>query len=416
MEYEKPATKDLEGGLIEQVERETLATFMKHRPSEYFSHIGDLNSFEQHHRRVELLYRFGLTLPPEFFLGRSLIDLGAGTGEHTVSLAKWGAICTLVEMNPDAVQVAKKVFHEHVNNFDSHKFLTSSLFDIDVSSLKEKFDISHSRGVFTHVADKRKAFSILASLAKPGGYVIYGDRNTLGGLQEMIQRFAIYRLGGTEDNKIIEVAEALFSDDIDRSQRALPRTREAIIFDRWVIQQQDDPSVDDVLTFFEEEGLEYVSSWPRIDFSGRGTSTFSDPRSLSDIRLGGQVVETLWMMLNEGENENILSLEFLERGQDFYKEVSRLGALLRNLQISSTLSTDILLDKLNVLSELIAPRKPSCSARLLTFFSEISDFLKMIDEGAELREIRLKVDQYKILFKGYAGVRHVDYLAYKPNL
>ena len=39
----------------------------------------------------------------------------------------------------------------------------------------EKYDISHSRGVFTHVANKAKAFSLLSSYAKPGGYVIYDD-------------------------------------------------------------------------------------------------------------------------------------------------------------------------------------------------------------------------------------------------
>ena len=34
--------------------------------------------------------------------------------------------------------------------------------------------------------------------------------------------------------------QTLFSEDIDRSAKAITRTREAIIFDRWTIQQQDD--------------------------------------------------------------------------------------------------------------------------------------------------------------------------------
>ena len=67
--------------------------------------------FRQHDAKVERLYRFGLTFPPEMFAGKTLIDLGAGTGEHTVSLARWGARCTLVEMNDDEVEVAKKIFH-----------------------------------------------------------------------------------------------------------------------------------------------------------------------------------------------------------------------------------------------------------------------------------------------------------------
>ena len=285
---------------LNKVESETLRTFKTHRPSEYFSHISNVDAFKEHDGKVENLYRFGLTFPPEFFNNKSLVDLGAGTGEHTLSLAKWGAICTLVEMNSDAVQVAKQVFGEHTDNYTKHRFINSSLYELDLP--KESFDISHSRGVFMHVADKAKAFGILASLAKPGGYVIYGDRNTSGGLQEMLQRYAIYQLGGGSDEKIVEIAEILFSKEIDRSQQAVPRTREAIIFDRWVIQQQDDPSVNEVLTLFEHEGLEYVSSWPRIDFPGRGVSTFSDPRNLSALRHGARLIESLWMMLNKGED------------------------------------------------------------------------------------------------------------------
>jgi hypothetical protein len=57
----------------------------------------------------------------------------------------------------------------------------------------------------------------LASLAKPGGYVIFGDRNTCTGIQEMLQRLAIYKLGGILDEKIVEISEILFSEDIDPS-------------------------------------------------------------------------------------------------------------------------------------------------------------------------------------------------------
>jgi ubiquinone/menaquinone biosynthesis C-methylase UbiE len=234
------------------------------------------------------------------FNGKTLIDLGAGTGEHTVSVARWGAKCTLVDMNSDALEVAQKNFAQFVPDSSGHQFISESLYDIDLKNLAGNFDISHSRGVFTHVADKKKAFNILTSLAKPGGYVIYGDRNTAGGLQEMLQRLAIYKLGGDSDEKIVELAELLFSEDIDRSQRSVPRTREAIIFDRWVIQQQDDPSVEEVLDMFQNEGLEYVSSWPRIDFAGRGTSTFSDPRNWDTLKKGARLNEILWMVLNKG--------------------------------------------------------------------------------------------------------------------
>jgi len=192
-----------------EVENQTLGTFKKHRPSEYFSHLESAEAFSRHDKKVEDLYRFGLCLPPEFFSGKSLIDLGCGTGEHTVSLARWGATCTLVEMNEQALDVARAVFENGTDEPHLHSFICSSLYDIDLGRLAGSFDISHSRGVFTHVSNKALAFKILCSLARPGGYIIYGDRNSAGGIQEMLQRFAIYKLGGSSDSDIIKTAEAL---------------------------------------------------------------------------------------------------------------------------------------------------------------------------------------------------------------
>jgi 2-polyprenyl-3-methyl-5-hydroxy-6-metoxy-1,4-benzoquinol methylase len=399
---------------LKKTEKETLATFKRHRPSEYFSHKNSSDYFVDHDRRVEKLYRFGLTFPPEFFSGRSLIDLGAGTGEHTVSLARWGARCTLVEMNSDAIEVAKKVFASLTDNLGQHEFINSSLFDLDLNQLRGQFDIAHSRGVFTHVADKRLAFKILSGLVKRGGYIIYGDRNTAGGLQEMLQRYAIYKLGGNSDQDIVETAEALFSKDIDRSQLAVPRTREAIIFDRWVIQQQDDPSVSEVLNFFDSEGIEFVSSWPRIDFLGRGSSTFSDPVNANLLSRGACLVESLWMILNAGEEENLLSFESLG-SPEFFSSISHLSLLLRNLRIDSPLNPQLLSQSVNSVRIALTEdlRAEQLSFRFRKFFEEVSVFLTMVDSGESLHSIRDTIDSFYVLFQGFSGVRHVDYVGYK---
>ena len=414
---------------IKLIESQTLSTFKKEIPSQYFSHFsgGRLNEFYKHHNKITDLYRFGLMLPPEFFLGKKIIDLGSGTGENSISLAKWGAKLTLVEMNKDALEISKKVFSNYAPNMSKHKFINSSLYEINLNILKEKFDISHSRGVFMHVADKAKAFKILASLTKPGGYIIYGDRNTYGGLQEMLQRYAIYyfvkKLNKKSkidkvniDEEIVNIAETLFSSDIDRSHKAIPRTRRAIIFDRWVIQQQDDPTVNEVLSFFEKEGLEYVSSFPSINFLGKGTSTVSKIKNLDALNKGARFVEYLWMILNEGELENISSFEFLKDSTNFYKEINIFVHLLRNVKIKNDISIDNIIQKINNLKVLSKEaEKIKLVERLKVFFSESEEFIKTLKTTKKLENLRKKIDNFKILFKGYAGVRHVDYVAYKPK-
>lgn len=408
--------KELKMSKLKEVEKSTLDTFTKHRPSEYFSHLSSFDAFEAHNKKVEALYRFGLALPPEFFLGKKIIDLGSGTGENTVSLACWGAKCTLVEMNSDALLIARNVFLQHCNNFYEHQFVNASLYDIDVSSLFESFDFGHSRGVFTHCADKPKAFNILSSLVKPGGYIIYGDRNTCGGIQEMLQRYAIYKLGGLNDDKIIELSEALFSEDIDRSVASVPRTREAIIFDRWVIRQQDDPSVDEVLGFFEENGLEYVSSWPKIDFPGRGSSTYTDPRNTKSLKDGSKLIENLWMILNKGEAENFESFSS-SSFCDYSLRLKELSQQLRNLNEHSEIDAKSIMTGFQGLMSLagMAFSSPKLITRLETFCTEVDIFLKSVNDQKDISTIRGEIDNFEILFKGFAGVRHVDYLAYKPK-
>ena len=400
-------------GNIKTVEQSTLATFKTHNPSEYFTHKGTQSAFHDHDKKVEHLYRFGLALPPEYFYGKTLIDLGAGTGENTVSLARWGAKCTLVEMNEDALMVAKKVFSDFCKDED-HKFIKSSLYDIDLETFREQYDISHSRGVLTHVADKRKAFHILATLAKPGGYVIFGDRNTYGGIQEMLQRLAIYKFAGSDEDQIIKVSEKLFSDDIDRSVSSVPRSRKSVIFDRWVIRQQDDPSVSEVINFFDENNLIYVNSWPRVDFLGRGVSLHHAPSNNENLKEGAFLVQNLWMILNKGETENIQSFE----GTGIHEYKQRLGSVastLRNLNADTTLDLNSLQQHFKNLRGLSfdAFGKPVLIDRLNIFFSEVDTFIKSINDKKSLSEIREEIDRFQILFKGFLGVRHVDYIAYK---
>ena len=116
---------------LKTVESETLRTFKKHRPSEYFSHlIDDEKAFKDHISKVENLFRYGLSMPLEYFKDKTVIDLGSGTGENLIALALWGAKCTLVEMNEDALNVAKEVFKKYSPNYSDHTFINSSLYDI----------------------------------------------------------------------------------------------------------------------------------------------------------------------------------------------------------------------------------------------------------------------------------------------
>src|SRR3989344_7460339 len=256
---------------IKQVEQATLATFREELPSIYFSDKSEAE-FRAYSNNAEYAYRNLLKFPPKMFTGANLIDFGAGTGENTVSLAVWGANCTLVDMNDKALVIARQVFKRYAKN-GKHSFTKSSIFDYESST---KYDIVHCRGVLSHTADKEGAFKKISGFLKPGGFLIFGDPNKAGGFQNMLQRFAVYHFAKTPD-EMADVSEFLFKEDIDRSVKFIPRTRRAIIFDRWVIQSQDDPSVAEVMGWMNKGGLRLYSAYHSFSLPLLGDSTHHQP-------------------------------------------------------------------------------------------------------------------------------------------
>lgn len=392
---------------IKQVEAATLKTFTEEIPSIYFSDKTEAE-FETYSHNAEITYRDLLKFPPKMFQGADLIDFGAGTGENTVSLARWGANCTLVEMNANAIAISKKVFSKYAPN-SAAKFVQSSIFDFD-SNLK--FDIVHCRGVLAHTADKEGAFRKIAGFMKPGAFLIFGDPNKAGGFQNMLQRYAIYRNASTPD-EMVAAAEMLFKEDIDRSQSFVNRTRRAIVFDRWVIQSQDDPSVDEVIAWLSEAELTLYSAYPAFVLPVFGDSVHHRPKfDAARVPGIGAIAETIWMLQNRGDSENASMLDdsYMQYSQNFAKLTSSIANLNSNSSIDRQHFTALLSDTSASFSNLTIFHP--LQKRLVEFLGEVTHFIELVDTN-DLDTLRAYILSTKHLFKGMCGVRHVDFIAYK---
>jgi len=392
---------------VKQVESATLKTFQEEIPSIYFSDKTE-KEFQQYSDNAAYTYRDHFKFPAKMFAGADLIDFGAGTGENTISLARWGAKCTLVEMNDKALAIAKRVF-ERYSQGGNHTFVNSSIFDYE-SPLK--YDIVHSRGVLSHTADKEGAFRKIAGFLKPGGFLIFGDPNKAGGFQNMLQRFAVYRHAKTPD-EMVDVSEKLFKEDIDRSQSFINRTRRSIIFDRWVIQSQDDPSVEEVMGWLQASGLRLYSSYPPFLLPLLGDSVHHKPKfDASRVEGMAAIAETIWLLQREGDRENVGTLS-----GDYKRYADGLKGLtgyVENLNSNSALDVS----KFNQLADnaaslfadlaLLGPLQ----TRLREFIAEAKQFVNLV-ERSDLDAIRAYILTCKHLFKGACGVRHIDFIAYK---
>ena len=396
---------------IYKVEAETLSTFKQEIPSRYFSHLNE-KDYEKYIEYAEQIYRDHFKFPPKMFEGAELIDFGAGTGENTIYLANWGALCTLVEMNDKACAISKDVFSKYAKNTEKHIFICSSIFDF-LPSDNKKYDIVHCRGVLSHTADKEYAFKKIAKFVKPGGFLIFGDPNKAGGFQNMLQRYAVYHFASTTD-EMIDVCELLFHDDIDRSQKAVPRTRRAIIFDRWIIQCQDDPSVSEVIGWVKDCCLQIYSCYPPVLLPLIGDSIHHrpkfDPYLLHNLF---SIAELTWML--QTDSDFVFLPKFSEQISNFSSLLAELTGNIANFNMSKNLDSKEFLSTLNALvsqSEILSVFNPLLE-KLRSFAKEVKQFVKLV-KTANIEEVRNYIENAKYLFKGACGVRHVDFIAYKP--
>ncbi len=394
---------------IKQVEQATLKTFQEEIPSIYFSDKSEAE-FRRYNENALFTYRDLFKFPPKMFHGVELIDFGAGTGENTVSLARWGANCTLVEMNEKALAIARQVFERYAGS-GTHRFIHSSIFDFQSSA---SFDIVHCRGVLSHTADKEGAFRKISGFLKPGGYLIFGDPNKAGGFQNMLQRHAVYRHARSRE-EMVDVCEQLFKEDIDRSQSFVPRTRRSIIFDRWVIQSQDDPSVEQVMAWITAAGLKLYSAYPSFLLPLQADSVHHRPKfDAAQVKGMPAVAETIWLLQREGDSENVGALDAE------YQQYA--GALAALTQYVENLNANTVIDVERLTSLMDAAGKSFADLRLLRplqqrfaeFMSEAREFVRIVD-SAGVDQIRGYIGSCKHLFKGAVGMRHVDFIAYKPE-
>ena len=251
-------------------------------------------------------------------------------------------------------------------------------------------------------------------LSEKGGYLIFGDPNKVGGFQNMLQRYALYKFSNS-DEEIVKNFEILFKDDIDRSQAAVPRTRNEIIYDRWVIQSQDDPSVEEVMKWMLNCGLKLYSAYPTYpqflltdSYYNKNKVDFEKVKNISVLS------EILWMMKTEDDiSESKLVENDLSMLKDnFDKLASYLANCNKKTKIETKeffeLSDDILnsIDNVKFINNL--------KDKFKNFIHESKKLIEIVN-NKNLDDVGSYIKKCSMLFKGPCGVRHVDFIAYKGD-
>ena len=107
-------------------------------------------------------------IPADEFRGRSFLDIGCGSGLHTLAAIELGVARVLaVDLDPDSVATARAVLSSHGMSVPWSAEVVS-VFDLDPRR-HGTFDIVYSWGVLHHTGAMWEAVSKAAAIVAPGG-------------------------------------------------------------------------------------------------------------------------------------------------------------------------------------------------------------------------------------------------------
>jgi ubiquinone/menaquinone biosynthesis C-methylase UbiE len=195
-----------------------------------------------------------------------VVEIGCGTGQLTNFLAIAHRSVLGVDVCLNSLRLAEKFRAEH--ELERARFAQMNLFGL---ALKDGFfDYVISNGVLHHTADCRGAFRRISRLARPGGFVIVGLYNSFS-RQLHYARVALFRLTGVTSR----VLDPHFTRIGARGKR------DAWFQDQYCHPHETCHTLNEVLGWMEEEGLEFVNSIPQPEVGSELTldEHLFEPRS-----------------------------------------------------------------------------------------------------------------------------------------
>jgi SAM-dependent methyltransferase len=176
-----------------------------------------------------------------------VLECGCGTGQLSHFLQLNNNHVLGIDLSLASLALALE--HKARNQLVRSAFAQMSIFNLAVKDAS--FDVVISHGVLHHTHDARRAFAHIVRKAKPGGLVVVGLYNRYARIPTWL-RSQVIGLAGPKIDFVV--------------RRRIHDARKAEI---WIRDQYYNPhetwhSVDEVLGWFDENGVEYLNCVPPI--------------------------------------------------------------------------------------------------------------------------------------------------------
>jgi 2-polyprenyl-3-methyl-5-hydroxy-6-metoxy-1,4-benzoquinol methylase len=185
-----------------------------------------------------------------FWVNKTILELGCGTGELANSLAKKGAKITAIDFSENSIKKAKNLSNE-LKNQNKITFLEKNILEF---KLEKKFDVVIALGSLHHTINAKKGFDIACDNCKKNGLIIIGLYNKYSRFRHRIKRLILKVLCGNNFEKRIIVGKKLFNSNNNIYWCA----------DKFGQIHESYHSINEVLKWFKEKNIIFVASKPKF--------------------------------------------------------------------------------------------------------------------------------------------------------
>lgn len=209
---------------------------------------------------------------------KNVLEVGCGTGQLALYFAIGSNNFVLgLDSTLESLHLAQNFAKK--NNINNIEFVNADIFD-DI--LKEEFfDFIWCNGVLHHTNDPYGAFKILIKSLKKEGYVLIGLYNKIGRIRTIVRKFL---------SKILSERILYYLDPTLRRLKTYNEEKKAWIRDQYNHPVESLHSMDEVLTWFDKNNIEFISSVPSCDFVHEEEDLFKKkPRGNFFTRIMNQI-------------------------------------------------------------------------------------------------------------------------------
>ncbi len=187
---------------------------------------------------------------------RSFLEVGAGTCQLSNYLAI-GTNNQIYALDPtlESIKLGKNFAKK--NSILNVNFVRADIFD-DVFK-PESIDVVWCSGVLHHTKDPRKGFEVISKYVKRDGTIIVGLYNKYGRLRTYIRGYLFSIFG----EKFLKLFGPVLRKMDSRDKRKI----NSWIRDQYMHPVESIHSFDEVIEWFEENNIKFVSSYPSCEMT-----------------------------------------------------------------------------------------------------------------------------------------------------